>query len=609
MKKLFFDIETDGLFSSVTRVWCLCTSSNRYKEDTIKASLVELEEADYLIGHNIISFDLPVLKKLYGWQPRPEQKIVDTLLMSQFCYPDISLCDVKRTDDFPPALTGKHSLEAWGHRLGFLKGSYGKEDGAWEQFTDEMLEYCANDVALTQKLFEFLMKQKFPRDALMMEHELAKDIQIQTEYGFRFDKELANTLYNTLKTERDTLEENLQTIFPPVKEYMKTPQFYHVTINDVTYKEKTKTALLDKIKRTGRTPSHYKDMIQAGPLRFKEIAFNPNSRTQIADRLIEKYAWKPEVLTETGRPKLDEEILAALTFPEAEPLSKYLTLSKHIGQLAEGDNALLKAVTNEGRIHGQVNTLGTVSHRASHNTPNLGQIPRDEKRFRELFLPSEGKVLVGTDVSGLELRMLAHYLEPYDGGRYKEIVLEGDVHTANQEAAGLDSRDKAKTFIYAFIYGAGTPAIQALLKCPKKEALEVIERFYASIKGLRELKEAATEIASTGQIEALDGRLLPVRSPHLILNLYLQSAGAIVCKRWLRFFHEEIRRWAGIEYGKDWAQVVWVHDEHQVEARPDYADAVGELSVKCIKKAGEYYGVRLPLTGEYKIGYNWGQTH
>jgi len=613
MRKLFFDIETNGLMPEVDTIWCVCTAHekgcSRHKAQESQDYLKELEEAEYLIGHNIIGYDLPVLKKIHGWQPRPEQKIVDTLLMSQFLYPDISLCDVKRTDEYPKSLIGSHSLEAWGHRLNFHKGEYGKEDGAWEEFTPEMMEYCANDVALTMKLFAHLMKLPFPRDGMLLEHVLAADIQLQIERGFRFNADIARTYEKQLRKEKDTLEENLQTIFPPTKEYLKTPQYYFVEISGMMYKDTTKTALLKKIGKTGRVMAHYKDKLQPGPLKFKEVPFNPNSRKQIVDRFIEKYDWKPEHKTDKGNPKLDEEIMDALPFEEAPALARYLTLSKHLGQLADGDNALLKCVTPEGRIHGGVNTLGTVSHRASHSSPNLGQIPKDEKQFRECFLPSEDMVLVGCDASGLELRMLAHYLEPYDGGRYKEIVLEGDVHTANQEAAGLASRDMAKTFIYAFIYGAGLPAIATTCKCGFNEARNIINRFYDGIKGLRELKQFATQAASGGQIEALDGRMLPVRSDHLVLNLYLQSAGAIVCKRWLRMWHEEMRRLTGIEYGRDWAQVVWVHDEHQFESKPDYAESFGQLSVKCIKRAGKYYDLRIPLDGEYKIGYNWAETH
>jgi DNA polymerase I-like protein with 3'-5' exonuclease and polymerase domains len=297
-------------------------------------------------------------------------------------------------------------------------------------------------------------------------------------------------------------------------------------------------------------------------------------------------------------------------------MTEYLALQKTLGMVAEGDNAWLKMVTPKNRIHGGVITNGAVTGRATHQRPNLGQVPSVGSPFgadcRSLFKASTGMVMVGVDVSGLELRMLAHYLARWDGGKYGVVVCDGDVHTVNQQAAGLETRAQAKTFIYAFLYGAGDHKIGSIVNPFAMDAAKVStgktlkKRFAKRTPGLEQLITGVRKAAQRGFLIGLDGRRLHVRAAHAALNTLLQSAGALVCKRWMVEIELELRKrnWHNIVH-----QVLWVHDECQFEVVPEYAEEFGKLAVECIARAGAYFGVRVPLTGEAKIGNNWKETH
>jgi DNA polymerase I-like protein with 3'-5' exonuclease and polymerase domains len=453
-----------------------------------------------------------------------------------------------------------------------------------------MQEYCEQDTEVTLHLWKHLSAMKPSQQAVELEHAVAWIISEQTRHGFLFDRAKADKLMQRLASERAAIDDELQTVFDPwvsaVEE--KTPT------RDVNYKSVTR----------------HSTWAGASYTVIKHNVFNPNSRHHIANRLKALYGWKPKEFTDKGQPKIDENVLGRLSYPEAQKLSRAMMLQKRISQLGEGDNSWIGLADAEGRIHGEVNTNGAVTGRMTHNKPNLAQVPSLKKPFgrecRELFTVPSGKKLVGVDVSGLELRMLAHYLAHFDNGSYGEEVVNGDIHTANQKAAGLPTRDSAKTFIYAFLYGAGSEKIGSIIGKGAKEGQKLKTTFLEATPALSKLITMVTKAASRGYLVGLDGRQLHIRSSHAALNTLLQSAGALVCKQWAVEMDKAL-----LERGlKDRCQVVAnVHDEHQYECDEEIAEEIGKLSVECIKKAGQHFNIKVDLDGEYKVGNNWAETH
>ena len=574
--RLVFDIETDGLFDDVSKVHCIVLKDLDTKEvikPKIKKAMQLLSEAELIIGHNIIKYDIPVLQKLYGFYT--EAKIFDTIVAARLMYPDIKDRDFRKKD-FPKNMIGRHSLEAWGHRIGNYKSHIVTD---WKEFTQEMLDYCVQDVEVTATLYNILTQSKQP-EALELEHKVAQIIFRQEQHGFSFDRTAAEKLFSKLNTRRLELEEELQNIFPPIVE---------------------KTKFIPKVNNKSRGYIKGQEIIKE-----KTVPFNPSSRMHIAQRLKEKYNWQPEEFTPDGKPKVDETVLEKLEYSEAKILSEHFLIEKRIAQLAVGAQAWLKQ-EKDGRIHGNCNTNSTVTGRASHTHPNLGQVPSVIKPFgkecRQLFRASPGYKLVGIDISGLEVRMLAHYLAKYDNGDYADVVINGDIHTKTQELAGLDTRDIAKRFYYCFLYGGGVTKIAQVTGKKVGEASKIKKRFLNNLPALNKLITDVQHASQRGYILGLDGRHVKVRSQHSALNTLLQSGGAIVCKQWLVEFDKAVKRLPDVQ------QVVWVHDEVQVECNPEDAETVGQAAVDAIVTAGKHFNLRIPLTGEYKIGETWADTH
>ena len=574
-----FDVETNGFFEDATKVHCIILKdidTNEILRLPNYQALLKLEEAELVIGHNIIKFDIPMLEKLYpSFMLRA--KVFDTLVAARLLYPDVMEKDFQRKD-FPKDCIGRHSLKAWGNRIGNYKIPF---DLGFEEYSEEMVEYCIQDVEVTHSLYKMIQEKGYSEESMQLEHDVADLIHRQELYGFTFNKEAAQELYSKLNARRIELEDELQKLFPP---------------------ETVKTPFIPKVNNKAR--GYVK-----GKVFYKEhtLVFNPSSRQHIAEKLIKKYNWKPKEFTLDGKPRLDETILETLEYPEAKLLCEHFLLDKRIGQLATGNQAWLKREKN-GKIHGTCNTNSTVTARATHSYPNMAQIPSVTvpygKECRALFTVPTNKKLVGIDVSGLEVRMLAHYMAKYDNGDYAKVVLEGDIHTETQELAGLDSRDLAKRFYYCFLYGGGVKKIALVTGKTVKEAGQIKKRFLNNLPALNKLITQVQEAAERGYLIGLDKRKIKVRSPHAALNTLLQSGGAIVCKRWLVEFDKAIKNSAA-----DVHQVVWVHDEIQVECPANLADRVGQAAVEAIKKAGEHFKLRVPLTGEYKIGDNWSETH
>ena len=546
-KFIVLDIETTldhstihgaGLYFSPNAVTGWCSS-----RESLGANL---EGATAIVGHNIIGFDLPVLKRVWGWEPAEGVQIIDTLVLSRLARPDRD---------------GGHSLGA----LARLAGQNLKQDFNVADFdgpcTQEMVDYCLADCTANADVFAFLLKELegFSVQSIELEMRVAHETQQQVTNGFAFDFDLASDLYVQHDTRMQEITAELQVVFPPI-----------VTER---WSEKTGKQLKDHVE-----------------------TFNPGSRPQIARRLEEKgVKWQKK--TEKGNTIVDETTLSEQShIPEAALILEYLTLGKRIGMLRSWlDNC------KQGRIHGRVNTIGAVTGRMTHSSPNLAQIP-SESEYRRCFTVETGNRLVGIDASGLELRMLAHYMKDQ---AYTDVILEGDIHTENQQAAGLPTRDDAKTFIYAFLYGAGDAKIGSIIGGSAEQGRKLKATFLKNIPALSRLIDKVKRLAVRDDyLTGLDGRRVHVRSEHAALNTLLQSAGAIVMKQALVLASDRLRQMR-IPY----KLVAQVHDECQVEVPAEYAEQVGMVFRNAIRRAGRDLDMRCPLDGEFHVGNTWADTH
>jgi hypothetical protein len=616
MKTLFFDIETNAIedwsnLSDLKTIHCLSIYDPTtpkmitYHGAGIKNGLMELAKAERIVGHNVIGFDLPALSKMYNFHP-PLVKVLDTMVMARCIVPDVRNDDFLR-NNFDKSLVGSHSLKAWGLRLNKLtKLTYGEEDGAFDSYNEEMRKYCERDTIVTQILFDYLMMGNPSGEMLAIEHWFAFLMRLQEKKGFAFDIEKAEKLELKLASKRAELLDRLQKEFPSKTEEMKTPSGWEVE----GYTAPTKAKLKLILKDAGLKQTLVKDAVQLAP-KTKTIMFNPGSRKQIAERFLDLGFDLPKE-SDATTPKVDEGVLRSIDHPFAEVLCDYLLVTKRLGQLAEGNQAWLKLQKN-GRIHGRVNTNGAVTGRCTHQNPNVAQVPACRAEYgeecRDLFKAGDGYKLVGCDAAGLELRMLAHYLAFYDGGEYAKTVIEGDIHTLNQKAAGLETRDQAKTFIYAFLYGAGDAKIGEIVGGSAKEGQMLKRKFLSNLPALKRLQaDVQQKVQRSNKLTGLDGRILPVRSPHAALNMLLQSAGAVCMKvALIQLFHRMNKlKW---QHGREYSFVANVHDEFQAEVQPDKVGAFSDLAVESIRMAGRELKLNVMLDGEAKVGETWAQTH
>ena len=580
MVKVVFDIETNGLNPSV--IWCIAAKIvGRWDEPTtfepgnIKDFIPWLQEnqVEVLIGHNIINFDIPVIERLLNFTWWGE--IEDTLVMS-------------RMDS--PSRKGGHSLDAWGERLGNAKGDFGEKEDAWGSYNQEMLEYCIQDVKVTYSLYSLLTKQKLSEDAITMEYEVAKIIHQQKLNGWEFNTRDAITLQAELKSEMFKAEDEVREVFVPLPTFipLRFPSKPYTIDGEIAVSLQNQ---LDALA--------YLDPEEGwGKITYPE--FNLGSRKQIARHLIH-FGWEPTELTETGIPQVSETILENVEFPEGKLIARYLMLQKRLGLVS----SWIEAAGVLDRIHSYINPIGAVTNRMTHSKPNLAQVPAGGSPYgeecRKLFKVKDGYKLVGCDASGLELRMLAHYM---DNEKYTKEVVDGDIHTANQVAAGLESRSQAKTFIYAFLYGAGDGKIGEIVGGTGGDGKRLKKNFLANTPALKDLRDRVTKLSEKGTIEGLDGRKLHIRSPHAALNTLLQSAGAIIMKRALVILDGYAR-----QHNIDYKFVGNIHDEIQTEVIESKAEFFGTLAVGSIIEAGTYYNMNCPLDAEYKTGEDWSQTH
>jgi DNA polymerase I-like protein with 3'-5' exonuclease and polymerase domains len=556
--KVVFDIETT---MTADKIWCIvCKHGDTYyqfREDKLHRFEEFIKQTDEVIGHNIIGFDIPVVNKIFGYDLFANCKKTDTLILSRL---------------LNPMIEGGHSLKNWGTKLGHNKIHFEQFDF----FTEEMLTYCRNDVELTEKLYKFLStKTKDFGQSIELEHKVAEIIQKQHERGFKINVIDAYELQCKFQEDMNDLTSKVRETFPPLK---------------------VETEFIPKSNNKARG---YVKGVPFTKVKYKE--FNLGSRQQIAERLV-MLGWKPKKKTDKGHIIVDEKVLSEIhNIPEAKLINRYLMLQKRIAQVS----SWIEAIKEDGRVHGKVITNGTITGRMSHQSPNMAQIPAVYspygKECRALWTVNKGYKLVGVDASGLELRMLAHYMNDKD---YIHEVVNGDIHTTNQVAAGLGSRDESKTFIYAFIYGAGSKKIGSIIGGSERDGERIKEKFLRATPSLRFLREKVERIAQRRWVRGLDQRKIIIRYPHAALNTLLQGAGATVMKYALTLLEEYVIRKQIKAF-----PVVNVHDEFQYEVEEGRADEFGKLAVQSIINAGKQLNVRCPLNGEYKIGNNWSETH
>lgn len=590
MKVLVYDIEADDLDASV--IYCLVTQDlhtgevTEFTPENMDKAFDHLCTADRLIGHNVRMFDDPTVERLLG-DGRKLPPSIDTLILSRFVY----------SDQYENPVGG-HGLADWGKYLGSEKIDFHD----WSGFSLEMLKYCRQDVNLTAKVYRHLIPKVLNHgEPLKLEHAVATLIQQQIQNGVEFFPDRVLDMMQTLDMEIYEQRELLRTLIRPwfKIQWLKTPAYWYCPETMQGYKRK------------GDAPAKIRSTLEPGPQKYKLTVteFNPSSGDHIAKHFTTRRGWRPKFFTDSGKPITDERTVKQLAekYEEAKVIARIRLLNKRKTQAQSWLDAQVA-----GRIHGDVITLGTVTHRMSHSKPNLAQVPKVGKEFgtecRSCFGPRHGWTQVGCDASGLQARLLGHYIAEFDGGKYADVILSGDIHEYNRQAAGLKTRANAKTFFYGYLFGAGDAKIGEIINGTAKQGLALKEKFRDSLTGLSDLEEVLAAQCLSGYIIGLDGRPIILREAYRALNSLLMSAEAIIMKRALVLFYPNAVSLYG-SHGERWALMLNVHDEVQMECEPEIADGLGRLFAQSITAAGEYYNLRIRLDGEYKVGRNWSECH
>ena len=575
--QLVFDIETDDL--KATLIHCIVAQDIDTKEifkftpDKLQEGYEFLTTADTLIGHNIIGFDIPMVHK-FSNVDLSNIPVIDTLVLSRL---------------FNPAREGGHSLEKWGYKLGYHKIDFSD----YLNYSEDMLTYCVRDVELNLAVYYKLRKESkgFDKQAIALEQNVAKVIKQQEVNGFKFDTQHAVLLLAELREKKQAIEDEVHNTFKPkwVDDKVVTP---YIKKDGELSKRGLTDDEYDRCIRTNNTDPFMRQSLQE---------FNLGSRKQIGEYLID-FGWKPDRFTPTGQPIVDEKTLSAIThIHEANLIAQFLLLQKRIAQI----DSWIEATEDDGRVHGFVIPNGAITGRMTHRNPNMAQVPSSHsaygKECRACWIVEDNNVLLGVDASGLEIRMLAHYMNDEE---YTNEILNGDIHTANQKLAKLESRDKAKTFIYALMYGAGDEKLGSVVGGNTADGKRARQYFFDNKPTFKSLRDRVQRASAKKYLKGLDGRKLYVRNQHSALNTLLQGAGAIVMKKALILL-DDLLKLNSIQY----KFVANIHDEWQIEVKDTQANFVGELAVESIIKSGTHFNLRCPLDGEYKIGDNWSETH
>jgi len=577
MKRLAFDIETDGIYATVIHcIVCIDIDTNEqfvFRSD--KGNLNEfhslIANSSELIGHNILGYDVPTCERIMGVD-FGKVVLTDTLVMSRLSN---------------PSRMGGHSLKNLSRGTEEEKTHH--ED--WSVISDDMVDYCIQDVTATIGVYKQLLRELdgFSEESIRLEHQVQTIVQRQIKRGWRLNEVQCYDLLAILKQRKMELEDEVHARFKPKYKFIKK--------------------VIPKIKKDGNISTVGLKFLGdqwttvAGEFsRIDLMPFNLGSRIQIGEYL-KDFGWKPQKFTDKGQAIVDESVLKEVKgIPEASLIAEYLLIQKRIAQVSSWLDAM---DPDTQRVHGYVNTNGAVTGRMTHSSPNLAQVPSVSAEYgqecRSCWIVKDGYKLLGCDASGLELRMLAHYM---NDKAYTHEILNGDVHTTNQNSAGLETRNQAKTFIYAFLYGAGDAKIGSIVGGSAKVGRQLKDKFLANTPSLQKLKDNVAKASQRGYLKGLDGRKVYVRSAHSALNTLLQSAGAIVMKKALIILDEYAKLW-----GLDYEFVGNIHDEFQIEVKESDADKLGMLAVASMQAAGQQLNLRCELDGEFKVGNNWADTH
>ena len=630
--KLVFDIEANGLYDTATKVWCISTMPLEGLESSletftnemyvnvapdIEKGLDRLSEATTLIGHNIINYDLPLLKKLYGWMPNENCKIVDTLVISYVLNPDRQ----KPSDYLGKG--GAHSLECWGYRVGRNKPDH--QD--WSRFSGDMLRRNKEDVEINRLTYDLLLKEAKGhnwKEAIELEQEFAKIIAEQEHHGVYFNVDKAKEYVKELENKMQAIDDELSRNLPKKVKQRGAP-------------------VLAPFTSTGAYSGRYKEDISycSGPFtRIDFVDFNLGSTQQVKEYLLSN-GWEPDAWNysatsgEKTSPKLEGEF-RGVEGDLPKRIKERITYRHRKSQI-EG---WISNLRNDSRLSAGGFTCGTNTGRMRHtnvvNVPKansfsrkmfeagicteneIGQLiwdmPRQKDFFgtqmRSLFCSPLGDyVIVGHDASGLELRMLAHFMNDEE---FTKVLLNDDIHEYNRRAAGLDTRDNAKSFIYALLYGAGDSKIGKVVGGTTGDGRFLRLKFLESLPALDRLLDKVKRASRKGYLRGIDNRKVWMRKDsdgrimeHKALNTLLQSSGSICVKKSSIILWNDLLPQTNIVAHK----VIDMHDESQAEVKKEHAELYGQLAVQSVIDSGKYFNLNIPLDAEYKIGMNWAETH
>ncbi len=627
---VILDMETDALMPYASKIHCAVAydmDRDQWREftpDSIHLLPSYLDSITTVLSmHNGIGFDLKVLKKLLNYEYKGKYR--DTLLMARILWPDIEIPKYEQDNGVMASTKGRHSVEAWGVRLGIKKPVH--ED--WSEFSNDMLHRCKEDVRIQTAIYKNCvqeMKTYLARDKRLnnwnkiydLEHAFWAGMEAQSDYGWLFDIDKADSLQKELTSIISTIDEQLFEVLPlkTISPY-ETPCKAYKQGGDLTV---AASKWLDE---------HYqlsKDDLLCGDFsRVRYEKLNAQSSVQVKEFLLES-GWQPREYNykkdKFGKPEKDEKgkrIRMSPKMPkEAEEWDELAQTMNEpsIKLLAERGKAshrlsllvgLIENVRPDRRIEARMNTCGTNTARARHTV--IVNIPKSDpdvyygKEFRELFITPPETVLVGVDASALEARCEAHYLYQFDKEASREL-LEGDIHSRNASAWGV-ARGVAKGGKYAILYGCSAQKLAYVLSKPLPDATNLYETYWESNPALNRFRVTIeSQYKSVGHIVSIDGRPLTVRYPHALINTLFQSAGAIVMKLAWVLLSDWVK-----DTGYPIKFVGNFHDEIQMECPPALAEEAGKAAVECLKKAGEQLKFNVPLDGEYKIGKNWSETH
>ena len=548
MSKYVFDIETNGLFPD--KIWCLVLEDTKTGEvysysdyddnlPSLDDGLAFMSKATVLAGHNVIAFDFPILKNLTGWEPSPTTKIWDTFLMSQ-------LCKYQRGH--------LHGLKGWGDFFEYPKGDH--ED--WTCYSQEMLTYCIRDVNLNTKVYQRLSKEASVMmknnpmflQALNLEHDFAKVNAEITQKGWVFDMEKAQNLYEHILEEMETIEDEINPQLGKVAVMRGNKEVDQITKKDgFYYKRVTDWFQIEEDCRAS-------DGIVSGPYTRVELVDVDIGQMAEVKKFLMDRGWKPDDWTVkkiNGKwirqsPKLTDTSLKPLG-KLGKYISDYYMLRNRLGTV-EGwiEEVKDEEKFNDGRLHGSMFTIGTPSFRCRHRTiVNIpGVYAPYGKELRSLLTCEPGYKVVGADSAGNQFRGLCHYIGDPE---FTNEVINGDVHQRNADVLGI-SRPGAKTFIYAYLFGAGHAKLGEAISGKKSAKIgkEADAKFKATLPGLKVLKDdlehefrLSQMKTGTGFIEGADGRRIMVGSEHQTLNYLLQTLEGITCKAALVYAYNKIK--------------------------------------------------------------------